>query len=477
MNTVIFVGPSLPLGEARKILPNAIYRPPAEQGDLLTAHHQDGADIIGLIDGTFHQTLSVWHSEVCYLLSKGVAVFGASSMGALRAVETERFGAIGIGRIFEWYRDGKICADDEVALWHAPAEFGFAPVSLTLVNIRASLEAGCARGWLTASEAEQVLEAARSIYYPARLPETILDRCERLELSTSSLQAVERLLTTDHVDQKKLDARKLVETVGDVVRGKSPLPSRVEFEFSQSTVFENLYNLDRKVMWQGSPVSLQSIREHAALNCPEYSDVSKSALDRSIVVYFASLLGLKPSGGEVARLREAFARKRGFKGAQELLDWLQRSGMGADDFEEYITEEALCIRLRRWIMASRRMDRGCRAVLDEARMRNLFVDWARGTVEGNEIFSAFRHEPEYEEMLLQPSQKLAERHNHESAVQIDGDAQIWAEDAGFEDIVDLREALKRSVVISDVKGRIERQMRAIDLAQGAAIEGAETLTK
>ena len=40
--------------------------------------HDHGAEIIGLIDGTFHQNLSVWHNEVCYVLSRGVAVFGAS---------------------------------------------------------------------------------------------------------------------------------------------------------------------------------------------------------------------------------------------------------------------------------------------------------------------------------------------------------------------------------------------------------------
>src|ERR1700733_13907783 len=117
----IFLGPSLPISDARSLLADAVYHPPAEQGDLLATVARDGAEIIGLVDGTFHQNLSVWHNEICYLLSQGITIFGASSIGALRAVETARFGMIGVGQVYEWYRDGVITCDDEVALLHADA--------------------------------------------------------------------------------------------------------------------------------------------------------------------------------------------------------------------------------------------------------------------------------------------------------------------------------------------------------------------
>ena len=39
-------------------------------------------------------------------MSEGVPVFGAASMGALRAAELHEFGMRGIGRIFEAFRDG-----------------------------------------------------------------------------------------------------------------------------------------------------------------------------------------------------------------------------------------------------------------------------------------------------------------------------------------------------------------------------------
>jgi hypothetical protein len=89
VKVVVFLGPSLPLEDARKIL-DAIYLPPAKQADLISAAINHEPDAIALIDGTFHQSLSVWHKEILFALQRGIRVFGASSMGALRAAETVR---------------------------------------------------------------------------------------------------------------------------------------------------------------------------------------------------------------------------------------------------------------------------------------------------------------------------------------------------------------------------------------------------
>ena len=50
-------------------------------------------------------------------------------MGALRAAELAPFGMIGIGTIFEAYRDGIYTDDDEVALLHRPAALGYSAMS------------------------------------------------------------------------------------------------------------------------------------------------------------------------------------------------------------------------------------------------------------------------------------------------------------------------------------------------------------
>lgn len=162
----MFLGPSLPVERARSIL-RADYRPEARKGDiyrLLTT----GTKTIVLIDGIFHSGPSVWQREILAALDEGIEVFGASSMGALRAAELHPFGMIGHGTVFEWYRDGVIDGDDEVALRHATAEHGYRALSVPLVNIRSTLAAAEADGVLTPAEAAGLLSSAKQTYYPDR---------------------------------------------------------------------------------------------------------------------------------------------------------------------------------------------------------------------------------------------------------------------------------------------------------------------
>ena len=101
-------------------------------------------------------------------MSEGVPVFGAASMGALRAAELHEFGMRGVGRIFEAFRDGALEDDDEVAVMHGPAEIGFPPASEAMVNIRATLALAEAKGVIGA-ESRRALEAfAKALFFADR---------------------------------------------------------------------------------------------------------------------------------------------------------------------------------------------------------------------------------------------------------------------------------------------------------------------
>lgn len=114
---IIFLGPSLSREKAKDIL-EADYRPPAKKGDLLRlADLTKDITMVGLVDGFFLQDYPPTPIEVYQLATKkNMLLVGAASLGALRAVELEKFGMIGIGKIFELYKTGKIDADDEVAV-------------------------------------------------------------------------------------------------------------------------------------------------------------------------------------------------------------------------------------------------------------------------------------------------------------------------------------------------------------------------
>ena len=148
---VVFLGPSLPLCDARAIL-DADYRPPAGQGDLLRAAFEQ-PPAIALIDGIFRNAPTVRHREILWALSRGLPVFGASSMGALRAAELHGHGMIGAGLIFRWYRRFALLPDDAVAITHGPAELGAPPLSAALVDIRRTIAAARKAGALSARHA------------------------------------------------------------------------------------------------------------------------------------------------------------------------------------------------------------------------------------------------------------------------------------------------------------------------------------
>ncbi|MGI0048442.1 MAG: TfuA-like protein, partial [Nitrososphaera sp.] len=103
---VIFIGPSLSHEKARKIF-DADYRPPAKKGDFLRLAADPNIKMVGFVDGVFLQDYPPTPIEVYQLARKeGVLLAGAASLGALRAVELEKFGMVGIGKIFQLYKSG-----------------------------------------------------------------------------------------------------------------------------------------------------------------------------------------------------------------------------------------------------------------------------------------------------------------------------------------------------------------------------------
>lgn len=105
MQTIFFIGPTL-LGKLPKPLKGEKWFGPAKQGDILSAFLRYNPDQIVLIDGVFRQDLAPWVKEFIYVMACGCRFIGAASMGALRAAELSKYGAVGVGEIYEKYRSG-----------------------------------------------------------------------------------------------------------------------------------------------------------------------------------------------------------------------------------------------------------------------------------------------------------------------------------------------------------------------------------
>lgn len=200
----VFLGPSLPQHKAARIL-TANYYPPVRLGDVYRLL-ATGVKTIVIIDGVFHNMTPVWQREIVAALDLGISVVGASSMGALRAAELDRLGMVGVGRIYEWYRDGVIDGDDEVALLHAEAALGYQPISEPLVNIRHNLALAVERDILRADEADALIAHAKRRYFGERSYHLLLQLPLVAALSPDRRADLTDLLTENPVNLKQLDA-------------------------------------------------------------------------------------------------------------------------------------------------------------------------------------------------------------------------------------------------------------------------------
>lgn len=207
-DAIIFLGPTVPRRDARAAL-DAEYRPPVGHGDVWRAL-EARPRVIGVIDGLFEHVPAVWHKELLEAMAEGVHVFGASSMGALRAAELHPFGMRGVGRIFEAYRDGLWLDDDEVAITHGPAETGWVTLCEPMANVRFTLEAALAAGVIDLTEKAALTETAKAIHY--------VDRTWRAVMAAAELPEDRRAralawLTENRIDQKRADALEMLAAI------------------------------------------------------------------------------------------------------------------------------------------------------------------------------------------------------------------------------------------------------------------------
>jgi hypothetical protein len=217
VKAVIFVGPTLPPRE-RPRDPALVWRPPVRQGELYRAACERPT-IIGVIDGYFEVTPTVWHKEILWAMAQGIHVFGAASIGALRAAELDGFGMRGIGRVYEAFRDGALEDDDEVAVLHGPEQLGYPSVTEAMVDIRATVAAAAAQAVIATETASALIAAAKALFYKERTYAVALR-----DIPERERNAFARWLPRGRVDQKRRDAEAMIAVIrAELAAGAAPL--------------------------------------------------------------------------------------------------------------------------------------------------------------------------------------------------------------------------------------------------------------
>ncbi|MCZ7359868.1 MAG: TfuA-related McrA-glycine thioamidation protein [Candidatus Methanoperedens sp.] len=214
MKPVVFTGTSINHQDAEKIL-DADYRSPVRRDDIRKLM-KSLPDIIGIIDGVFFDSAAVAHREIIEAIRNGIIIVGGASMGAIRASELDSYGMIGVGRIYEMYRNGVIDSDDEVAVTFDAETMK--PLSIPLLNVRVTVKALVDLGILNNDESAGIIGITRKIFYPDRNYQNILNECmEKGVISREKKEILADSFRKYYIDAKREDAVLVLEKIKELM--------------------------------------------------------------------------------------------------------------------------------------------------------------------------------------------------------------------------------------------------------------------
>lgn len=166
-NVFLFAGPSMAALTTEFDLDGVTLLPPAKRGDIRTLVDEHKFGVILLVDGVFFHTPAVGHSELLHAMQQGWPVWGASSIGAIRAYELREHNMRGFGRVFAEFFKHDDLGDDEMALLHSP-EPHYWPITEALINIRLFLQDQIKEDNLSSEAANQVITEMKNLYFGDR---------------------------------------------------------------------------------------------------------------------------------------------------------------------------------------------------------------------------------------------------------------------------------------------------------------------
>lgn len=252
---LIFTGPTLDEDTIEELLPNAEIYPPVAAGDLLRLPLLPG-DLVAIVDGFYFQSASVRHKEILALLQRGVHVWGAGSMGALRAAELVSFGMRGFGAVFQAYCNGEIDGDDEVAVLHTPQDMEYMKLTEALVNIRSACQAAAEEKVVSEEDAQLILRIASELPFFERSYARIWPKVVAAGVPAPLVQTLRTFVRQKRHDRKRADALEMLQALQ-----QPPLePFHASFQVQETSLLR-----DWKLEEQGTMLNNQWIADREVL--------------------------------------------------------------------------------------------------------------------------------------------------------------------------------------------------------------------
>ncbi|MBN2191685.1 MAG: hypothetical protein JW751_02620 [Polyangiaceae bacterium] len=340
-DVTVFVGPTLPVEQAREHL-DARYLPPASRGDVYRAARQQPWGI-AIIDGYFAQEPAVWHKEILWAMAEGVHVFGAASMGALRAAELAAYGMCGVGEIFEAYRDGRCEDDDEVTVVHGTEASGYRHVSEAMVNIRATLRRAVDEHVIRAATRRRLEAAGKALFYADRDYSALLAIARRGGEDEHELARLRAWLPDHQVNQKRVDAISLLTLIRER-RQQASGPLRTSYHFERTDAWEEMVRqCGEHTAATGEaelPVEL-IVEELRLLGGPAVRAAMVGALARHLAVERAQAHGATATRELFSDTLNGFFLERGLRSPEQIRAWLVEHDLDAEGLTRFMQEQSL----------------------------------------------------------------------------------------------------------------------------------------
>lgn len=279
MNVHVFLGPSLNADDAHGLATEAgyefIWHPPAHCGSLVPLIGR--ADAVLLVDGVYERIPAVWHKEIIAALAAGTRVFGASSMGALRAAECAPWGAEPLGTIAHRFASGEWTRDDLVAVAHGPAETDYRALTVPLVDVDDHVSHAVHAEVLDRAAGARLSEAARTIFYAERSWERLI-----------GLDPQARVLAEFATQRPGLKARDAAEAITTLPYHLSQPRPRPRFDPSQVRPTAQFTNLEAHSALGSASTGALEARE-------DWPDLLRGGLVRALLSKSAALGIARPT--------------------------------------------------------------------------------------------------------------------------------------------------------------------------------------
>ncbi|MBA2743600.1 MAG: hypothetical protein H0U43_04700 [Chthoniobacterales bacterium] len=353
MSVYVFTGPTISPAEASGQL-DAVYLPPASEGDVYRVTVKR-PQAIGIIDGYFQSTPTVRHKEILWAMSRGIHVFGSASIGALRAAELNAFGMEGVGTIFEFYRDGLLEDDDEVAIAHGPAEVGFAAGSEAMVNIRQTLRKAEVDGVISTDLRTALEKIGKELFYPDRSYPALLSCASGCGMPETELERLRQWLPQGRVNQKREDALNMLRLMRQRLEQVLE-PKIVSYSFEHTSMWDSAWRHCGELRFDSNDhanvVVPESVLNELRLEGKEYRQHSFMALERFFAIRQADRLGITVTKNCRKEAELAFRQERDLAAAAQLEQWINDNGLSHDDFDTLMRDEARVSSVRKLAQAA-----------------------------------------------------------------------------------------------------------------------------